>query len=166
MNWNDAQALQFALTIFDKKAKSAHDLVWKSKLGIATFETYYVYQGVPVIKREIGIEMVNDLKSNLAVKDNLFGLIRHQVLSNFHFGDDNLISNSFFDDVPELLLGKLSALVSNLDLESTQIAKPDTDTVWNYRSLDGGISLPFISTDVLGEVTPVSLVSKNLPDTE
>lgn len=170
MNKVEIIGIDYARNVFNKMlsesgSQSRIRLVWNTSFGLAYLTTVQMdgYNN-PVISETIDYDSVLQevIRPREGSEKNIFYAIRHAMFNEFHrpFGwvKLNLI------DRPDLLLARLSDIVKSA--LSDDLRAPDYQSVWEFKKLDGSISLPFISNDQIEIFGVASLTLESSTDTE
>lgn len=156
-------AFEYSVFAFNEIATSYEDknapfeIVWDTSLGLAKARLVnYLQDDFPIIEEKIG---VSDLSYEVFRPElenyDLFSVVRHNVYG--YFKQNMFFSNVFLSKRPDILLEKLLEL-SKVEVTDDLII-PNYSTIWDFKTLDGSVDLPFIRNVQINK--PVSLISKS-----
>jgi hypothetical protein len=170
MNATETVAMGYACNVFNEMlresgSQSHIQLVWNTSFGLAHLTTVQTDNyGQPVISEKITPESFSQetIHPGDDSEKNIFFAVRHAMIKEFHtsFGWVHLDLTSR----PDLLLSLLTKVVTSAVSPDLQV--PNYQSVWEFKKLDGSISLPFISKGQIEIFGVASLISKNSTDNE
>ncbi|WP_367368506.1 hypothetical protein [Schleiferilactobacillus harbinensis] len=165
MESDHAVGIDFAASYFNQLLRQYTNpykqikLVWNTSLGLAYLRTTHVdKQGNLIFSEKSGPESVDQ---------KIYSAAAHSDKSIFHaiqaHMNDELIMpwgfpQSYLVEHLDLLLERLNKLVNDSISGPKELTKPTYDAFWNFQTLDGSISLPFVSKDQLELKGVASLV--------
>jgi hypothetical protein len=134
--------------------------IWNTSLGLAHLKVAKIDEyGYPILSETIGYESVSNKKADLGADQpkDIFAAIRHEVYQSMHtpfgFTGASLVKH------PDLLLDWLTEIVSSVC--SKELEVPIYKSVSNFSTLNGSISLPFVSLSQLQLTGVISLTSES-----
>lgn len=161
----EAMSFEYAVRVFNEtldKVEYPHksvQIVWNTSLGIATGDTVsYNKNGVPVLTFKDRDDFVDmDVSKPNIDGNDLFGDVRRSVISFLYngFSYDRLILVEY----PDILLNRLLEL-SRVEIKENSVL-PTYSTIWNFKTIDKTISLPFVEGNSIKIFEPISLISEN-----
>jgi hypothetical protein len=169
-----AVGIDYAASVFNQLLRQYTNtqkqikLVWNTSLGLVYLQTIHRDQnGNPILSEKPGDGDVS-LKTwpCLGYSDkNIFFVTRTTMYVQL-MAVDNQFDQLYLLEYPDLLLKRLDKLVNESISSSKELITPTYDAFWNFQTLDGSISLPFVSKDQLELKGVASLVVESLPHTE
>lgn len=146
-----------------KSEQKPFRIIWNTSLGLATLNLVKYHpeeESLPVLDFYYnGLGNLYYSNSSYMVRDNdMFSFIRHAMFDYF-YQDSKPSYTIVLTKHPDLLLEELIEIVKKADTES--FSEPTYSTVWNFKSLDKTIELPFISSKHIKIIEPISLISEN-----
>ncbi|MFQ9604334.1 MAG: hypothetical protein ACLR0O_13000 [Staphylococcus aureus] len=161
----ELQGFEFAVVTFNKileqnEKNSKFEIVWETKFGPA-FGSNIIYSDEnkynPIMHLEFnGLEYSYQEFEKRNFDRDFFACVHHNVYEYFKnpFGGNNESLNIV--KYPHYLMDKLLSL-SKIQLNN-ELNKPNYSSVWDFKTLDNSIELPFINDDSL-IIKPLSLIS-------
>lgn len=167
MNKLELQAFEYAVHVFNEILELSNqdysfEIVWNTKFG-PSYANNIIYSSERTPIMEINF---NDNYGGYnyktfdvgCYKDDFLAFVRYNVFKYFENSFDNGFSEKLqIVEQPYYLMNKLLEL-SKME-SNNELKKPSYSSVWNFKTLDGSIELPFINDDSLIEY-PISLLKK------
>ncbi|EOS7908196.1 hypothetical protein [Enterococcus hirae] len=165
MNKLEIQAFEYAVKSFNKilelnKRDYSYEIVWDTKFGPAIANTIiYASENTPFMQISFSDQHGEYSENKFEIADfenDFFAFTRHNVFEYFKDSLGNGFSEKLkIEDHPYYLMNKLIEL-SKINPEN-ELKTPDYSSVWNFKTLDESIDLPFIyESSVIN--SPMSLV--------
>lgn len=167
MNKLEIQAFEFTVESFNEILKLNHrdykfKIIWDTKYGPAFANTIiYENENTPLMQINFNDRHYNYNENKFELADfenDFFAFIRHNVFEYFKdsFGN-GYYEKLKIEEYPYYLMNKLIEL-SKINPEN-ELKTPNYSSVWNFKTLDESIDLPFIyESSVIN--SPMSLVKK------
>ena len=165
MNKTELQAFEYAVNVFNgifnrDNQNYKFKIVWDTKFGPAYAENIiYDNERMPFIELSFDNDSGEYNSKKIEIRDyqkDLFAFVRHNVFQYFKDSFDDSYSEKLkIVEHPYYLMNKLIAL-SKIEPDA-ELNKPNYSSVWNFKTLDGLIKLPFINDDSLIK-SPISLI--------
>ncbi|AUB52998.1 hypothetical protein GUI51_09470 [Enterococcus mundtii] len=160
MNKTELQAFEYAVDVFNEMAKRKKEnfkefkILWSTTFGPA-FGNNIIYSSpnFPIIDEYFQDGEYHQTNSRAGTND-LYSVVRHKV---YRYFDQVFIDNLKLEEYPHILMNELINL-SRIE-NPNEVQKPTYSSVWNFKTLDGSIDLPFINDDSLIQY-PISLLRK------
>ncbi|TLQ00397.1 hypothetical protein [Pediococcus pentosaceus] len=167
MDKNEILSIESAVTFLNEVVERhsevdypTYRILWKTSFGLATGNMVrYDKNGDPIISESHDDYDFFDESYTPETAKDLFSAVRHNVIPYFVSNSGLGLKNMMLMNKPDMLLDQLLELAKVEITEDLKI--PNYSSVLDFKTLDGSISLPFVTLKAAKIEGVASLISKN-----